>query len=71
MCHIEMAPISPGSVPRRRRSSGGTIHVTYHASWCTRGGTTPWNGNWMIYCDRGYLEMVDNQVFIQTEDDAA
>ena len=64
---IDMIPRSkPGS-----NAGQHPIHVTYHASWCTRGGTTPWNGNWMIYCENGYLEMIDNQIFAQASDDAA
>lgn len=58
-------------LPRSKTAAGEhPIRVTYHASWCTRGGMTPWNGNWMIYCDGGYLEMIDNQIFAQVSDDA-
>lgn len=83
VCHIEMAPASTrtsAGAPASARTSGpepaatlsprgGLIHVTYHASWCTRGGATTWNGDWRIYCENGYLEMVNNKVYAQTEDE--
>lgn len=64
--HIEMTPSSSDDA-----ADGRTIHVTYHASWCTRGGATTWNGDWRIYCEHGYLEMIDNKVYAQMEDEGA
>ena len=65
MCHIEMVANRDGA----EAASAHPVHVTYQCQLVYVWGATPWNGNWMIYCDGGYLEMVDNKVYAQIEDD--
>jgi predicted dehydrogenase len=40
----------------------GDIVVSYNASWCSQGQSTPWNAHWRFECAEGVVTLVDDQV---------
>lgn len=42
------------------------VHAAYHASWCSQGHETSWNGNWRVECARGVVSLVDDLVTVQS-----
>lgn len=43
----------------------GSVHVGYHASWCSQGTETPWNGQWRFECERGVVALEGDRVWVQ------
>lgn len=43
----------------------GSVHVGYHASWCSQGAETPWNGEWRFECERGVVVLEGDKVRLQ------
>lgn len=54
---------------RLNDGSDASLSVTYTASWCSIGGTTPWNGHWSIFCDGGCIKLRQDRIYVQTEED--
>lgn len=71
-CHFEMVRRKSADTSRAQDAAGtgqAPIHVVYNGSWCTRGGTTSWNGNWKLFLEHGYLELIGDRVYVQREED--
>ena len=43
----------------------GDITVSYDASWCTNGLPTTWIGNWRFECEKGVLELRNDEIRVQ------
>lgn len=46
----------------------GNIIVTYSASWASTGYETTWNGNWRFDCEKGTLQILDDEIHVQMMD---
>ncbi len=44
---------------------GGCVYAGYHASWCSQGAETPWNGEWRFECERGVVVLEGDRVRLQ------
>ncbi|NPV06470.1 MAG: Gfo/Idh/MocA family oxidoreductase [Anaerolineae bacterium] len=44
------------------RGTGADVFVGYHASWCSNGAETPWNGEWRFDCEGGVVTLEQDRV---------
>ncbi|HHW10926.1 MAG TPA: Gfo/Idh/MocA family oxidoreductase [Firmicutes bacterium] len=51
-----------------KRDPARRVYITYTASWCSKGGTTPWNGEWLIFGDEGCLKLENDHLYIKADD---
>lgn len=45
-------------------SCEGQVQVGYHASWCSQGAETPWNGEWRFECEGGVVTLEGDRVLV-------